>query len=122
MDLGLSGHLMDGYAVVELRGELDVSSASSLRERLLGILADQAPNLILDLSRLTFIDSTGISVLLAAERRAHELGGSLSLAGPQKIVTRVLHITSLDRHFPIFPTVDDALLAGRENDPPVAAT
>lgn len=122
MDLELSERIQDGYAVVELHGELDISSASGLREQLFDILADQAASLILDLSGLSFIDSTGISVLVAAERRAHELGGSLSLVGPQKIVARVLHITSLDRHFPIFPTVEEAILACRESDPPVAAT
>lgn len=122
MDLELSERIQDGYAVVELHGELDISSASGLREQLFDILAGQAASLILDLSGLSFIDSTGISVLVAAERRAHELGGSLSLVGPQKIVARVLHITSLDRHFPIFPTVEEAILACRESDPPVAAT
>ena len=121
MDLELSERLVDGCAIVELRGELDISSADSLRERLLGILAGQSASLILDLARLAFIDSTGISVLVAAERRAHELGGTVSLAAPQKIVARVLHITSLDRHFPVFPTVDDAILARCGSGPPVAA-
>lgn len=122
MDLELSVRIQDGCTVVELRGELDISGASGLRERLFDILAGQETSLILDLSGLRFIDSTGISVLVAAERRAHELGGSVSLAGPQKIVARVLHVTSLDRHFPIFPTVEDAILAGCKNDPPVTAT
>ncbi|MBO0708811.1 MAG: STAS domain-containing protein [Candidatus Dormibacteraeota bacterium] len=122
MDLELSERLEEGHAVVELRGELDISSAASLRERLLDILADHAHSLVLDLSRLVFIDSTGLSVLVAAERRAQELGGTLSLVGPQKIVARVLRVTSLDKHFPIFPTVGEAILADSENGPPVAAT
>ena len=122
MDLVLSERVQDGYAVAELSGELDISSASDLRKRLFDILTDQASNLILDLSGLGFIDSTGLSVLVAADRRAEELGGSFSLVGLQKIVARVLHVTSLDRHFPIFPTVEDAILAGRKTDPPLAAT
>jgi anti-sigma B factor antagonist len=121
VDLEFSAHLLDGHAVVELRGELDLSNAPALRERLLDIAATQSASLILDLSGLTFMDSTGISVLVAAERRAHQLGGSLSLAGPQKVVARVLHITSLDRHFPTFGTVEEAV-AGRDAEPPVAAT
>lgn len=123
MDLGVSKHVADGHTVVELRGELDVSTADDLRERLLAMLGeDRASSIILDLSGLSFMDSTGISVLAAAERRAHELGGTFSLAATQKIVARVLRITSLDRHFPIYPTVADALLAVSEADPPAAAT
>ena len=121
MDLELSETVRDGYAVVALHGELDISNASDLRERLLAILRDQARSLVLDLSRLTFIDSTGLSVLVATERQANQLGGTLSLAGPQKIAARVLHVSGLDRHFPIFPTVDEAIPGG-ENDPPLAAT
>jgi anti-anti-sigma factor len=123
VDLELSETVVDGgYAVVALRGELDLSIAEELRDRLLAILAREAASLILDLSGLAFMDSTGVSLLVAIERRANELGGTLSLVAPQKLVARVLHITSLDRHFLIFPTVDDALLSGREAGPPVAAT
>ena len=121
MDLELTEHVLDGHAVVELRGELDLSSAPALRERLLAIAAREPASLILDLSGLTFMDSTGISVLVAAERRAHELGGTFSLVNPQKIVARVLHITGLDRHFPTFGTVGDAAQAGHAAEPPVAA-
>lgn len=123
MDLELSKHIADGCTVVELRGELDVSNADDLRERLLAIIGeDRTSSLILDLSRLSFMDSTGISVLVAAERRAHELGGTISLADPQKIVARVLHFTNLDRHFRIYPRVADAVRAASETDPPAAAT
>lgn len=123
MDLKLSEPVVDGgYAVVALHGELDISTAEQLRNRLLAILAGKAPSLVLDMSELAFMDSTGVSVLVAIERRAHELGGTLSLVALQKVVARVLHVTSLDRHFPIFPTVDDALHADREAEPPVAAT
>jgi anti-sigma B factor antagonist len=123
VDLELSQHVAAGHTVVELRGELDVSNATDLRERLLASLGeDRTSSLILDLSGLSFMDSTGISVLVAAERRANQLGGTVSLVGPQKIVARALHTTSLDKHFPIFPTVDEALLAAGEADPPAAAT
>ena len=121
MDLELSKHVADGHTVVELRGELDVSTAADLRERLLAIFGeDRTSSIILDLSGLGFMDSTGISVLLAAEERAIQLGGALFLVAPQKAVARVLHVTSLDKHFPIYPRVADALLAAGEADPPAA--
>lgn len=111
MDLQLSEHTHDGHVVVTLRGELDVSTATELRERLFRILARDPASLILDMSGLRFMDSTGISVLVATQQRANTRGWTLSLAGPKKIVGRVLRITSLDRHFRIFPTVEEALLA-----------
>lgn len=122
MDLELLERGLDGYVVVELRGELDLSNASGLRARLMEVLAGESASLILDLSGLAFMDSTGVSVLVAAERRAIELGGTISLAGAQKVVARVLRVTSMDKHFATFGTVEEAVLAGRHPEPPVAAT
>lgn len=117
MDLELSEHIQDGHVVVTLHGELDVSTAQELRERLFAILEREPASLILDLSRLRFMDSTGVNVLVSAEQRADLRGWTLSLAGLQKIVARVIHITSLDRYFRIFPTVEDALLADPKTGP-----
>jgi anti-sigma B factor antagonist len=123
VDLELSERTHDGHVVVELRGDLDISTASDARERLLAILAGQAASaLILDLSGLDFLDSTGVSVLVAIEQRAGVRGRKLFLAAPQKIVARVLRITSLDKHFRIYPTVEEAIFADCEPDPPVATT
>ena len=116
MDLELSERTVDGCAVVGLRGELDLSVAPDVRDRLLAILSAQsAASLIVDLSGLEFLDSTGLNMLLATERRAGLLGGTFSLVAPQKIVAKVLRVTGLDTHFAIFPSVADAVLAaGRE--------
>lgn len=111
MNLRLSERKLDGRTVVALRGELDLSTAPGLRDRLLAILNERPGGLILDLSALTFMDSTGINVLLVTERRAVLLGGSLALAAPQKIVAKVLRITGLDNHFAIYPTAEAAAAA-----------
>ena len=108
MDLKLSERPLGGCTVIELHGELDLSSAPGLRERL---LAGQAARLILDLSGLAFMDSTGLKALLDANRRARLLGGALTLAAPQKIVSKMLTVTGLDAHFTILPTVAAALSA-----------
>jgi len=113
VDLELSERDLDGYVVVGLRGELDLSSAPDLRDRLLAILTEQTSTVILDLSDLTFMDSTGLNVLLSTNRRAGLLDGTLVLAAPQKIVAKVLRVTGLDTHFRIYPTVAEASLALR---------
>lgn len=108
MDFGLSQRAHDGYIVIELRGELDVVTVPALKTRLHSLLDGSVPRLILDLSGLTFIDSAALNALVIADRRARQLGVVLALAGPQRIVARVLSLTALDRHFPVYPTVADA--------------
>lgn len=103
----------DGYVIVTLRGECDLNNADILRERLLALLDDgQAPCVIVDLTDLIFIDSSGLTALVVADRRARELGGTLVLAGARKIVGRVLSLTALDKHFPVYATVAEALADG----------
>jgi anti-sigma B factor antagonist len=102
----------DGYVVVALRGECDVTNSHILRERLLALLDGQAPRVILDLTALAFIDASGATALVIAGRRARQSGVTLALAAAQKIVARVLSLTTLDQHFPVYATVAEALADG----------
>lgn len=95
--------------VVAVRGELDIASAPALRTELLGLLGPHARRIVVDLSEVTFCDSSGLAVLVGASRRAWLLGGVLRLAAPAPPVTAVLRLTGLDRHFEIFPTVQAAV-------------
>ena len=101
----------DGITIAELAGELDLLSASVLREQLLGLLRPGSSRLVLDLSRVTFSDASGLAVLIGTGRRARRLGGFLRLAAVSPQVDRVLYITGLHRHLPVFPTVLDATAA-----------
>jgi anti-sigma B factor antagonist len=84
-------------ATVELRGELDMAGTDRLRLAL--EQAEEPPNglLILDLSMLDFIDSTGLEVLLRAARRAHDSGRRLIVARPSRYVRRLLEMTAIDQ-------------------------
>lgn len=108
MDFELSKHAKDGYVVVELRGELDITTVPNLRPALHALLDGKTPRIILDLSELAFIDSSALTAIVIADRRARQLGVTLALAAPQRIVARVLSITGLDQHFPVYPTLADA--------------
>jgi len=108
MDFELSRHVKDGYVVVELRGELDVTTVPILRPVLHALLDGKTPRIILDLAELTFIDSSALTAIVIADRRARQLGVTLTLAAPQRIVARVFALTGLDRHLPLHPTVADA--------------
>jgi anti-sigma B factor antagonist len=102
-------YAQEGCAIVKLCGELDVASAPDLREQLLVILDREAPKkLILDLSKLEFMDSSGTAVLVNTDRRARLMGCTLSLVAPQQSVLRVLQICALDHYFVIFENVSAA--------------
>jgi anti-anti-sigma factor len=111
VDLAIIDDASLGRTIVKLSGELDIASAPDLRERLLALLSRRTPtHLIFDLSRLQFIDSSGIAVIVNTERRARLLGCTLVLVAPQAPVLKVLQICGLDRHFLI--SEDISTLAG----------
>jgi len=101
----------DGIAVAELAGELDLARAPALREQLLGLLRPGSSRLILDLSRVSFCDASGLAVLVGTGRRARLLGGFQRLAAVSPQVARVLNLTGLRRHLPVFATVQAAASA-----------
>jgi len=106
VDLAIIEDASQGRTIVKLCGELDIASAPALRERLLAILSRRTPShLILDLSKLQFIDSSGIAVFVNTERRARLLSCTVVLVAPQAAVSRVLQICGLDQHFPILENI-----------------
>jgi anti-sigma B factor antagonist len=99
----------DGWQVLTLAGEVDVASAPRLRDRLVQLVNEGPPNLVVDMSGLTFIDSMGLGALVSGLKRARAHDGDLRLAGPSDHVAQVLAITRLDAAFQVTDTVDDAL-------------
>ncbi len=96
-DFGVTADISDGTATVVIRGEVDVYTAPQLRDCLRGIGAEDARHVVLDLSAMTFIDSTGLGVIVGAVKRVREDGGDLSLRAPSKSTRRVLDITGLSQ-------------------------
>jgi anti-anti-sigma factor len=87
----------DAVAVVVARGEVDLGSADRLRAALLAPDA-QAPNVILDLRRVSFIDSSGLSVVVGAHQRARSEGFRFAIAvGGAPEVRRLFELAALDR-------------------------
>jgi anti-sigma B factor antagonist len=106
--LDLSARTEDRITIAELAGELDIASASDLREQLLGLLRPGSSRLVIDMSKVSFCDASGLAVLVGTGRRARALGGFLRLAAVSPQADRILRITGLHRHLPIFPTVSAA--------------
>ncbi|GAA2602205.1 STAS domain-containing protein [Actinomadura fulvescens] len=97
------------YTVARLRGELDLATAPSLRERLSAVPRTDTRLLILDLAAVSFCDATGLTVLTSVRRRASVLGVALVVAAPCPQLTKLLHATGLERDFTVRATVADAL-------------
>lgn len=93
-------------ATVVLRGELDLSGKDKLSNAI--ELAEEPPIglLVLDLSELDFIDSTGLEVMLRAARRAHDSGRRLIVRRPSEYVRRLLEMTAIDQSVDV---VDDVV-------------
>ena len=103
-------HDVDAQTVIlAASGEIHVSTAPELSERLNRAIADGRTRLVLDFSGVEFIDSTGLSVLLNALRRLTRSQGTLSLVCTNPTVLRLFEITRLDSTFDIVSTRDEAL-------------
>jgi anti-sigma B factor antagonist len=96
---------------VELTGELDLASATKLEDELRRIEEDDPPMIVLDLKALSFMDSSGLRALLAADSRNREAGRRFVLVRGDERVQRVLRITRLDERLEIVDSLD-ALASG----------
>jgi anti-anti-sigma factor len=101
--LDISIRTVGGMTIAELAGELDFASAPALRERLLSLLRPGSSRLLIDLSKVSLCDASGLAVLVGIGRRARLLGGFLRLTAVSPQAGQALHITGLHRHLPISP-------------------
>lgn len=108
MDLKLRTQKIGGATVVEVAGEVELHSAGQLRDELQQAGEGERPCVVVDLSRVSFIDSTGLGVLVGAFKRVRERG-SLSIVCPQRSIRRVFEITGLMQVFPFHQNLDEAV-------------
>ncbi|HST49035.1 STAS domain-containing protein [Jatrophihabitans sp.] len=101
-----------GQTVLEVGGEVDLHSASRLTDRLTAILDAGERSVVVDLSPLSFLDSTGLGALVAARNRAQQTGATLRLVCTSERLLKLFRITGLDAVFEIHPTLAQALAAG----------
>jgi anti-sigma B factor antagonist len=104
--------------VFKLRGSLDLATSPTVRAALTDATEKGKRDLIVDLTRLEFLDSTGLGALIGAHRRATEHGGSLRLIVANGPIARLLNITGLIRVFSVYRSLEDA----RKNRARLAAT
>jgi anti-sigma B factor antagonist len=92
-------------------GAIDLHVSPEMRASLRAIIDEKPKRLVVDLSRVPYVDSSGIAVLIGARQSLELEGGTFMLAGPQEAVRMILESARLDQYFQLFPSVDAALAA-----------
>jgi anti-sigma B factor antagonist len=92
-------------ATLELVGELDVAQEGPVREALKQVLDSQPESLVLDLSQLSFIDSTGIGIVIGLKKSAERDGVRLVICRGPLAVQRVFELTGLTSSLPFIPSI-----------------
>jgi anti-sigma B factor antagonist len=108
MDLVLGARNENGWAVLEVQGEVDLYTSSQLREAIVRLTEEGETRIVVDLYNVSFMDSSGLGVLVAGLKRARERGGELALVFGEGSVQKVFGITGLDKIFPTYRSVGEA--------------
>ncbi len=95
--------------IARLIGSANMVVSTDLKDQLLDLVADEPRQLILDLSRLEFISSMGLSGIIAAHLRCRHHNGMVKLAAPRPEILELLTVTNLTRLFPIHASVEEAM-------------
>ena len=94
--------------VIFLEGEIDLHVSPRIAATLIAAVKEKPRNLIVDLAKVSYIDSSGLAVLIEAMQSVEKYGGKFALAGLQENVKPIFEIARLDQVFRIFPDVDSA--------------
>ena len=111
VELSVSRQSVGGFPVVAVNGEVDVYSAPALKDSLTELLQSGSSTVVVDLSDVAFLDSTGLGALVEARAATTEAGGSLPIVCSHERILKLFTITGLDGVFSIHPTVDEAVAA-----------
>mgnify|MGYP001160922169 FL=1 len=96
MMLGITQKHVDGWIVLELSGEIDMATGPQLRQTIVQRVQEGESNLILDLSGVDFVDSTGLGVLIGGLKRTRSHGGDLRCIGLTEPLKEMFKLTGLD--------------------------
>ncbi len=104
----------DGYEVLTVEGELDIATAPRMLAALNEALAEMAFPLIVDLSRVVFMDSTGLALLMNARRRVRRRGQGFAIVCPGGPIARVFEIADMVESLRVCPDRESAQRAATE--------
>lgn len=109
MDLEVESSNRGEADVLALRGEIDVYTAPRLRQAIVDLVDGGSRRVVVDMTAVDFLDSTGLGVLVEGLKRARTHEGDLLLVATQEKILKIFDITGLNKAFQIHGTVDDAV-------------
>jgi anti-sigma B factor antagonist len=98
----------DGIAVVRGQGRLNMVSGPALRDAVVREVADGCPRVVVDLSGIAFMDSSGLGALIGSLKAAREKGGDLRIVSPSTQVAMVLKLSNVDSILPSYDGIEEA--------------
>ncbi|MFZ5918244.1 MAG: STAS domain-containing protein [Chloroflexota bacterium] len=98
-----------GVTIVELEGRFDAYTAPPVKQKLGDLAAGGQARIVVSMSGVSFVDSTGLSTLVSGLKRCRQGGGDLKIAALQQPVRIIFELTRLDKAFEIFSDVEAAL-------------
>jgi anti-sigma B factor antagonist len=107
MTLTIADRTSGGFHVLQLEGDIDVETARSLRAHIVDRFSAPRSQVIVDLSGVGFMDSSGLGALVSGWQLTRD-DGSFRIAGANPVVQRVLSITGMEEVFALYPTVEEA--------------
>jgi anti-sigma B factor antagonist len=109
VELSLNHRQEGNRTILDVAGEVDVYTAPKLREKLVELVGDGNYHIIVDMTKVEFLDSTGLGVLVGGLKRVRSHEGSLALVCNQERILKIFRITGLTKVFPIHDSLDEAL-------------
>lgn len=109
MHVQVNSEQLGAATVVHTAGELDLHTAATLQAELEAAVAGQAPLVVVDLGAVDFMDSTGLSVIVAAVAAVREYGGEVRVVTAADKITKVFTLTGVDQQVGMFAAVQEAL-------------
>jgi anti-sigma B factor antagonist len=111
VDLSLETRQVNGHTVVAVGGEIDVYTAPKLRDKITELVNAGHHELIIDMEKVDFLDSTGLGVLVGGLKKIRAQDGSMSLICSQDRLLKIFRITGLAKVFTIYDSEQTALSA-----------
>jgi anti-sigma B factor antagonist len=109
VEISLVTRDQDGFSITEVSGEVDVHTAPDLDQRLSEVIEAGSRKLVVDLSAVDFLDSTGLGVLVKALKEVRDEAGSVAVVATTDRITKVFRITGLDSVIGLYESVEQAV-------------
>ena len=99
----------NGLMVCRVEGEIDINCSPDLKKTFDKLLSQKAPKIVIELSRVTYVDSSGLATLVGILKNMRSYGGKMRLAGMSPKVKSLFEITKLDKLFEIMANEEEAI-------------